>query len=184
MGFSETVKIPSQYLDNSNPRYNGQPTCKIFFRFHFYSSDEKSNEGDEMYATEFVVRRASEGNKGIIYIEVVGNLKYTRIGGDPEGLPPGKNPPGTPTSPDEVTPNPINPNQFPQSGNLMPNPTGSGEQEFAVPDIDNDYDPDFDQGVDIDLDQDTDTDQDGDKDKPADTDLPPDNPFGEDDDRD
>ena len=142
MNFSKTVKIPSQYLDNSNPRYNGQPTCKIFFRFHFYSSDEKSNEGDEMYATEFVVRRASEGNKGIIYIEVVGNLKYTRIGGDPEGLPPGTNPPGTPTSPDEVTPNPINPNQFPQSGNLIPNPTGSGEQEFNVPDIDFGPDPD------------------------------------------
>ncbi|CAG8679620.1 46126_t:CDS:10 [Gigaspora margarita] len=101
MGFSETIKIPSQYLDNSNPRYNGLATCKIFFRFHFYSSDQKSNEGDEMYATEIVVRRASEGNKGIIYIEIVGNLKYTNTVGDPEGLPPGKNPPGTPTNPDK-----------------------------------------------------------------------------------
>jgi len=168
--WTKKFKIPSQYLDNNNPKYKGETTCKIFYRFHFFSSDKQSDEGDEMFATEFIVRRASESTKGIIHIEVLGNLKYKTSFGNPDGQPPGINPPKAPVNPTEQVPNPFDTNITKQGNNLLPGPSG-GEPEFNVPDIDTGMDIDI-PGPDVDLG--TDYDPGTDPDLGPDVDLPDD----------
>ncbi|CAJ0747185.1 1474_t:CDS:2 [Entrophospora sp. SA101] len=82
--------------------------------------------------------------------------------GIPEGIPPSKTLPTDPTYANNPPTTPFNPNQFPSSGNLVPNPTGS------------------DQGIDVDLGQDIDPTKDTDKGK--DDEVPPDyDPYGDND---
>jgi hypothetical protein len=88
------------------------------------------------------------------------------------GIPPTTQLPINPNESNLPPTTPFNPNQFPSSGNLIPNPTGSGEIEPVVPDIDLSPDPDF--GQDLDSGTDSDTDQTQDSDLTKDPELPPD----------
>jgi len=127
---------------------------------------------------------ADDDNSGVfafqdrnkIGIQQFGNVIIDRTINEPEGLPSSSTLPATGITPATVPTTPFNPNQFSQSGNLMPNPTGSGEQEFPVPEIDIGPDPDFDQGLDTDISQDPEEDPNQDPDRPTDPDLPPDTP--------
>ncbi|CAG8618242.1 1058_t:CDS:2, partial [Paraglomus brasilianum] len=81
---------------------------------------------------------ADDDNSGVfafqdrnkIGIQQFGNVIIDRTINEPEGMPSSSTLPATGITPATVPATPFNPNQFPQSGNLMPNPTGSGEQEF------------------------------------------------------
>jgi hypothetical protein len=128
---------------------------------------------------------------GTIIFEARGNTAWLKLRsgddkrvkkptGEPWGIPPSVNLPSDPALVNIPLATPFNPNQFPSSGNLMPTPTGSGEFEPAVPDIDNSPDPDF--GLDLDLGVDTEVDPTQDPDKPTDPETPPDTPPEDDDD--
>lgn len=123
-----------------------------------------------------------EARGNTVWIKLVGDKPETirNPSGIPQGIPPSKRLPTDPTyidDPSKATP--FNPNQFPNHGNLIPTPSGSGEFEPAVPDVDNSLDPDFDPSLDPDFGQDPERDRDRDRDKPGDDerhDPPPDTP--------
>ena len=125
----------------------------------------------------------AKGNSGGITLEYqLSEIKTikNRSETNPASIPPTTQLPIDPfqANPPETTP--FNPNRFPQSGNLMSNPTGSGEPEFNIPDIEVNPDPDFGQDPDIGQDPDPTIDPD----KPTDPDIPPDIPPDDPDDPD
>ena len=95
-------KIPSQYLTKEK---NGIMTCEIYYRFHFFSSDQNS-EGDEINATHILITRSSQGNRGTITFDVKGFHVLNRQVQDPSGTPPNVKLPTRPIEPPITIGNP------------------------------------------------------------------------------
>lgn len=144
----------------------------------FFSGGEKSNPQSEYNGEYITVSKLEKGNQSKLVIQVKGyHVLRNPANKSPSGIPP-STPIPTGRTPDGLPPaTPFNPNQFPSSGNLTPTPTGSGEFEASVPDIDNGPDPDF--GMDSDLSIEPETDPTKDPDKPTDPETPPDTPPDE-----
>lgn len=143
--FPETThNIPSNFFDP------GKEYTRVDYFLHFFSSAEPPIIDEELHATQVTIERRSEGNKGIINIGIVGNMKYKRkvsgmppanVSHIPSHLPSGE---PVPDLPDDVPDQPdIN---IPEPSPDIPEPT-PGEPEIPDPDIPT---PDQDPGQDPD----------------------------------
>jgi len=110
INFTERIEIPSQYLTNNDRLVDGKPSCQIHYILNFFSSNEDSvKKGYEINATHFIISRESQGNKGIITIQIKGSHRITRKIGDPAGIPPTTSIPGASNEPEIFDPDPFDP---------------------------------------------------------------------------
>ncbi|MCE8163506.1 MAG: hypothetical protein I3273_06930 [Candidatus Moeniiplasma glomeromycotorum] len=170
--------IPDSYKNKTLE--DGQRACDIEYSLRFFSGGDESLEGERYDITHIIVSKTATGKRGDILFNLIGEIVRRNRGGNAAGAPPATNLPTDPNSANIPLATPFNPNQFPSGGNLVPGPTGSGEFEPSVPDIDTSLDPDFDQSLDPDFDpaQDPETDPTKDPETPPDT--PPDVDPGDD----
>ena len=138
--FTERIEIPSQYLTNNDRLVDGKPSCQIHYILNFFSGGDSSKEGDEINATHFIITRESQGNKGIITVEIKGSHKITRKVGDPTGIPATTSIPGASDTPEIPEPEPFDPDtpdpNTSEPSPSEPEPRGEPEPGADVPEID------------------------------------------------
>jgi len=149
--FTERIEIPSQYLTNTERLVDGKPSCQIHYVFDFFTDGDIMPEGDEINATHFIISRESQGNKGMITIQIKGSHKITRKIGDPAGIPPTTSIPGASGDPEIPDPDPFDPDtldpNIPEPTPGEPDPKdkaepGGPDADPQDPDVPDPKDPD------------------------------------------
>ena len=149
---NERWDVPNNYKNKKLE--DGQMACDIEFRLDFFSGGDESLPGERYDITHILVSKTNTGTRSDLIFNFVGEIVRKVRGANPASIPPSIQLPTDPNIANVPPATPFNPNRFPQSGNLTPNPSG-GEPEFNVPDIDRTIDIDIppldiDTGVDID----------------------------------
>ncbi|CAI2162574.1 17836_t:CDS:10 [Funneliformis geosporum] len=163
--FPKLIEKGSAKMKIDSPAHSGS-SCPHQVCLPRSLSNHPGREGDKR---EF---RARDNNCQIILMQD-GEFEEIRPIGESEGNPPSDSAKTHSFTPLEIPTKLFDPNSLPTNSNLTPSPTGSGEIEVNVPDIDNGPDPDFGTDPDGDPEKPTDPDPTKDPEKPTDPDTGP-----------